>query len=77
MIHHVGGHLHCVASELMSGRQGQHLQMNVWTLVACKADETDLTGFFGFQDSFNRSAFGENAVRIETVRCLFQDHDPT
>jgi len=22
MIHHVEGHLHCVASELMSGRQG-------------------------------------------------------
>ena len=38
--------------------------MNIWTLVACEADETNLARLSGFHGGLHSSAFGKNAVRI-------------
>src|SRR5258708_17021033 len=46
--------------------------MNVWTLVACEADKTDLARFLGFPDSFHRSACSENAVWIGIANHLME-----
>jgi hypothetical protein len=43
---------------------GQHLQMNVWALVACKSDEADFARFLRLHDGFERSTCGENTIRI-------------
>src|ERR1700737_1661514 len=63
-VHYVERHLNGVEREAVLRGGRQHLQMNVWTLVACETDKTDLARFLGFQDDFHRSAFGENAIRI-------------
>src|SRR5438270_8292413 len=63
-VHYVERHLDGIEREAMLRCSGQHLQMNVRALVACKADKTDLASLLRSQDSFNRSAFGENAIRI-------------
>src|SRR5258707_1101257 len=41
-VHYVERHLDGIEREAMLRCRAQHLQMNIWTLVACKADETDL-----------------------------------
>src|SRR5712671_855328 len=38
--------------------------MNVWALVACKSDKSDLASFLRLRDGFDGSAVGENAIRI-------------
>src|ERR1700682_5076891 len=38
--------------------------MNVWTLVPCEADKTNLARLPGFHGGLHPTAFGKNAVRI-------------
>src|SRR5260370_17375861 len=38
--------------------------MNVWALVPCEADKTDLARLSGFHSGLHSTAFGKNAVRI-------------
>jgi len=63
-VHYVERHLDGIEREAVLCGGGQHLQMNIWTLVACETDKTDLARFFGFQDGLHRSTLGENAIRI-------------
>src|SRR5438876_6815415 len=71
-VHYVERHLDGIEREAVLCGGGQHLQMNIWTLVAGETDKTDLARFFGFQDSFNRSAFGENPIRIGIANHLME-----
>src|SRR5438445_8353286 len=71
-IHYVERHLDGIEREAVLCGGGQHPQMNIWTLVACETDKTDLARFFGFHDGLHRSAFGENVIRIGIANHLME-----
>src|SRR5208282_363924 len=63
-VHYVKRHLNCIELKVVLCSGGQHFQMDVWTLVPCESDKTDLACLLGFQHGFHRAAFGKNAIRI-------------
>ncbi len=63
-VHDIDGHLDGVEVEAVLVRDFQHPPVDERVFVAGEADEADLAGLPRFQDGFQRTALGEDAVRV-------------
>src|SRR5579863_451625 len=63
-VHHVKRHLNRIELESVLRGCGQHLQMNLWTLVAGETYKTDLPRLLSFQHGLQSAALGKDTVWI-------------